>query len=225
MSTDVRAAAERLKSAIDRHLEACVGKGGEEDPTVQAAYDALREAAKSYDDVLYDAYDEVTPFEFSDFSAEDDDEAEPDGVSMPGITVLLRRDYLVADEAAVLAEGRAAYLRVWPDDDEAAAAADVRSLGRALYQVAHADGWDKLEETPGLEPMGGSAQVFPQLDMLPQDPEEWPGDLFAMEGARCTARTTSTTSAGGGGPLTCGAWASRERHRQMRCVTERPPPG
>ena len=67
MSTDVRAAAERLKSAIDRHLEACVDKGGEEDPTVQAAYDALREAAKSYDDALFDAYDEVTPLEFSDF--------------------------------------------------------------------------------------------------------------------------------------------------------------
>jgi hypothetical protein len=55
MSTDARAAAERLKSAIDRHLDACIDKGGEEDPTVQSAYDALREAAKSYDDLLFDS--------------------------------------------------------------------------------------------------------------------------------------------------------------------------
>ena len=61
MSSDVRAAAERLKSAIDRHLEACIDKGGEEDPAVQAAYDALREAAESYDDVLFDSFEEVTP--------------------------------------------------------------------------------------------------------------------------------------------------------------------
>lgn len=182
MSTDVRAAAERFKSAIDGHLAACVDKGGEEDPTVQAAYDALREAAKSYDDALYDAYDEVTPFEFSDFPVDDDDEAEADDVSTSGITVLLRRDYLVADQAAVIAEGRSAYLRVWPDDDEAAATADVTSLGRALYQVAHADGWDKLEEIPGLEPTGGSAQVFPQTDLLSQDLGEWPDDVFFMEG-------------------------------------------
>jgi hypothetical protein len=179
MSHEVRPAVEALKVAIDRHLEACADKRGEEDPAVQAAYDALREAAKAYDDALYDAYDEVTPFELSDVPADDGDEDED--ASTSGITVLLRRDYVVADQAVVLAEGRAAYLRVWPDDDEASAAADVTSLGRALYQVAHADGWDRLEDTPGLEPMGGSTQIFPQAELLSEDPQDWPDELFAME--------------------------------------------
>ena len=54
-----------------------------------------------------------------------------------------------------MAVGRAAYLQVWPEDGADDAAADVNHLGRAIYQIAHAEGWDALGDAPGLRPTGG----------------------------------------------------------------------
>src|SRR5215475_3094507 len=64
--TDVRAAAEALKAAIDAHLAAVEARGGEADPVVQEAYTVLHDAAAAYDDVLFEVYDEVTPFVLAD---------------------------------------------------------------------------------------------------------------------------------------------------------------
>jgi len=58
----VRSAADALKSAIDAHLVAVEARSGENDPMVQAAYDALAAAGEAYDDALFSAYEEVTPF-------------------------------------------------------------------------------------------------------------------------------------------------------------------
>lgn len=99
-----------------------------------------------------------------------------------GVSVLQRRDYRVVDEAAVMAAGRAAYLRVWPDDDEAAAAADVTHLGRALYQLAHADGWHSLDHVEGLRVTAGAVAVIDQDELLRGDPDDWPDDLFDLDG-------------------------------------------
>ena len=38
-------------------------RSGEDDPAVYAAFNALAAAAEVYDELLYDPYDEVTPFE------------------------------------------------------------------------------------------------------------------------------------------------------------------
>ena len=57
-----RSALEALKSALDSHLTAVESRAGENDPRVQAAYDALASAAEAYDDALFSAYEEVTPF-------------------------------------------------------------------------------------------------------------------------------------------------------------------
>lgn len=74
---DVRSAAEALKAAIDTHLAAVENRSGENDPRVQQAYDALAAAAETYDDLLFSAYEEVTPFGPSDVD-EDDDEDDVD---------------------------------------------------------------------------------------------------------------------------------------------------
>ncbi len=58
----VRAAIEGLKAALDAHLAAVEARAGENDPHVQAAYDALASAGEAYDDALFSAYEEVTPF-------------------------------------------------------------------------------------------------------------------------------------------------------------------
>src|SRR5687767_11745117 len=126
MSTDVRAAAERLKSAIDRHLEACIDKGGEEDPKVQAAYDALREAAESYDDLLFDSFDEVTPWEFSEAQVYDAMEVEQPGVPAR-VTVLVRSDFAVHSAADLVEAGRRV-LRAGDEGDADATLTAVEAL-------------------------------------------------------------------------------------------------
>ena len=82
MATDPRAALDRLVAALEAHLTAAQHRRGEQDPGVEAAYAALSDAFESYDEALYDAYDEPTPFvlyedvEDDEDDDEDDDEAE-----------------------------------------------------------------------------------------------------------------------------------------------------
>lgn len=86
-SEQVRAAAEALKAALDAHLAAVEARSGENDPRVQTAYDALAAASETYDDALFSAYEEVTPFgpvegieedEDDDLEWESDDEDDDD---------------------------------------------------------------------------------------------------------------------------------------------------
>lgn len=60
-AAEVRAAAEAVKAALDRHLDAVERRSGQDDPAVYAAFDELAAAAEVYDELLYDTYDEVTP--------------------------------------------------------------------------------------------------------------------------------------------------------------------
>ncbi|OIV38434.1 hypothetical protein BIV57_05965 [Mangrovactinospora gilvigrisea] len=99
---EVRAAAEALKAALDAHLAAVESRTGESDPAVYSAYEALAAAADAYDELLYDAYDEVTPF---DVVAEGHEQAAPGAAEEPeAISVLIRRDYLVAEPERLVAQ-------------------------------------------------------------------------------------------------------------------------
>jgi len=157
MSTDVRAAAERLKSAIDRHLEACIDKGGEEDPTVQAAYDALREAAESYDDLLFDVSDEVTPWEFADAPAYDAMEVDHPGVPSR-VTVLVRRDFAVHSAADLVEAGRRV-LREEDEDDETLNATDALAISLEAHGI---DETAAAADAIGLRWLGGTTWLLEQ---------------------------------------------------------------
>ena len=74
MTTDPRAALDRLIAALEAHLHAAGRRTGEADPAVVAAYQTLADAFESYDEALYTAYDEVTPFVLYDDSEDEDDE-------------------------------------------------------------------------------------------------------------------------------------------------------
>ena len=77
----VHAARDALKAALDAHLAAVEARAGENDPRVQAAYDALASAGEAYDDALFSAYEEVTPFgpvESAELEDEEIDEDELD---------------------------------------------------------------------------------------------------------------------------------------------------
>jgi len=74
MASDPRAALDEFVSALQRHFDAAAGRRSELDPTVVAAYDELASAFVAYDDALFDAFDEVTPFDLTDEDDDDDDE-------------------------------------------------------------------------------------------------------------------------------------------------------
>jgi hypothetical protein len=77
MTSDPRAALERLVAALEAHLQAASRRTGEADPAVVAAYQTLADAFETYDEALYAAYDEVTPFVLYE-DAEDEDEDDED---------------------------------------------------------------------------------------------------------------------------------------------------
>jgi hypothetical protein len=72
MTSDPRAALDRLVAALEAHLQAAGRRTGEADPAVASAFQILADAFTAYDEALYAAYDEVTPFVLYD-EAEDDD--------------------------------------------------------------------------------------------------------------------------------------------------------
>ncbi|MFI1052961.1 hypothetical protein ACH4U3_45885 [Streptomyces griseoruber] len=111
-AAEVRAAAEAVKTALDRHLAAVERRTGEDDPAVYEAFNELAAAAEVYDELLYDRYDEVTPFEIP---GADDSLPPYTGPEEPNaLSVLIRRDYAVAEPQRLLAQAQ----RVEAADDE-----------------------------------------------------------------------------------------------------------
>ncbi|MFG6294511.1 MULTISPECIES: hypothetical protein [Streptomyces] len=103
-AAEVRAAAEAVKTALDRHLAAVERRSGEDDPAVYDAFNQLAAAAEAYDELLYDRYDEVTPFEIP---GADDSLPPYTGPEEPSaLSVLIRRDYAVAEPQRLMAQAR-----------------------------------------------------------------------------------------------------------------------
>ncbi|GAA1519803.1 hypothetical protein GCM10009730_28450 [Streptomyces albidochromogenes] len=103
-AAEVRAAAEAVKVALDRHLEAVERRTGDDDPAVYDAFNELAAAAEAYDERLYDRYDEVTPFEIP---GSDDSLPPYAGPEEPNaLSVLIRRDYAVVETQRLLAQAQ-----------------------------------------------------------------------------------------------------------------------
>lgn len=66
MSLEPDVALEEFLSAIREHYAAAAHRSSDEDPRVEATYMALAEAFDIYEDALYRAFGEVTPFELFD---------------------------------------------------------------------------------------------------------------------------------------------------------------
>lgn len=76
MSIDPRVALQSLVTALEEHLAASASRRREDDPAVEAAYNGIVEAFEVYEEVLYDAFGEVTPLEIYEEPDEDDDDAD-----------------------------------------------------------------------------------------------------------------------------------------------------
>jgi hypothetical protein len=176
-AAEVRAAADAVKTALDRHLEAVERRTGDDDPGVYDAFNALAAAAEVYDELLYDRYDEVTPFEIP--AAEDTLPPYAGPAEPHAFTVLIRRDYAVAEPARLLAQAqRLADLD--PDAQDSApvsvAGAGVHAALGVLFGEYEADEIASRHKEFGLEE-GDSTLWVSASDELPE-PGEWLGAPF-----------------------------------------------
>ena len=181
-AADVRAAAEAVKAALDRHLEAverrAEGAGedsgdGAADTAVYAAFDELAAAGEAYDELLYEKYDEVTPFEI------------PGGDSMPAytgpevpsaLTVLIRRDYTVSEPQRLLAQAqRVTDLDPDSADEDSAvgtsAGGSVHAALGVLFGEYEADEIATRHKEFGLDE--GDSTLWVAAGDEPSEPGEW----------------------------------------------------
>lgn len=194
-AAEVRAAAEALKKAIDRHLAAVERRAAAPDGDTDAeaevfsAFNEVAAAGEAYDELLYDVYDEVTPFEVP----ETDGAATYSGPEEPeALSVFIRRDYTVVDPRRLLAQAR----RVAELDPEAIGADDPdmqdvagRSLPAALgvlFGEFEPDEIASRHKEFGLEE-GDATLWVTAAEELPE-PGEWlaaPFDAIDPESVVC----------------------------------------
>lgn len=160
---EVRTAAEAVKAALDRHLAAIEKRSGENDAEVIAAYDALASAAVAYDEILDVAYDEVTPFEVpgsgsTAYKGPEDPEA---------ISVLIRRDYAVAEPDRLIAQ--AARVARTADSGSGPARTLTAAIG-VLFGEYEPDEISSRYEEFGLEE--GDSTIWVAA-VEPAEPGEW----------------------------------------------------
>ncbi|MFF0163506.1 hypothetical protein ACFYRY_39160 [Streptomyces sp. NPDC005263] len=168
-AAEVRAAAEAVKTALDRHLAAVERRSGEDDPAVYEAFNELAAAAETYDELLYDRYDEVTPFEIP---GADDSLPPYTGPEEPNaLSVLIRRDYAVVEPQRLLAQAQ----RIEAADEEAGngagASGTVHGALGLLFGEFEPDEIASRHKEFGLEE-GDSTLWVTAADEAPE-PGEW----------------------------------------------------
>lgn len=176
-----------LAQAVRAHTRAFASAASVEDfPNTFPAADELLAAAKAYAEAQFNFSGNAYPLgilhSLEEEGAEDDEDADESDVPVTGITILQRIDYAVVDEAALLAAGRAAYRASIPGALASAALGEVKTVGQAIHQIAETHGWPALAEVDGLDPVGGTTLVHRQTELLSDDPDEWPEEIFAIEG-------------------------------------------
>ncbi|MER5902521.1 hypothetical protein [Streptomyces mirabilis] len=172
-AAEVRAAAEAVKTALDRHLAAVERRSGDDDPAVYEAFNELAAAAEEYDELLYDRYDEVTPFEIP---GSDDTLPPYTGPEEPNaLSVLIRRDYAVVEPQRLLAQAQ----RVEAVEENGATAAagfdaasgTVHGALGVLFGEFEPDEIASRHKEFGLEE--GDSTLWVTAADEPADPGEW----------------------------------------------------
>ncbi|CCK31285.1 hypothetical protein BN159_6906 [Streptomyces davaonensis JCM 4913] len=166
-AAEVRAAAEAVKTALDRHLAAVERRSGEDDPAVYEAFNQLATAAEAYDELLYDRYDEVTPFEIP---GTDDGLPPYAGPEEPNaVSVLIRRDYAVVEPQRLLAQAERVEAADYDVDGEASGT--VHGALGILFGEFEPDEIASRHKEFGLEE--GDSTLWVTAADEPADPGEW----------------------------------------------------
>ncbi|MFI9613926.1 hypothetical protein ACIHCM_20045 [Streptomyces sp. NPDC052023] len=167
-AAEVRAAAEAVKTALDRHLAAVERRSGEDDPAVYEAFNKLAAAAEAYDELLYDRYDEVTPFEIP--GAEDTLPPYTGPEEPNALSVLIRRDYAVAEPQRLLAQAQ----RIEAADEDSTDAETASTIHGALgilFGEFEPDEIASRHKEFGLEE--GDSTLWVTATEESADPGEW----------------------------------------------------
>lgn len=184
---EVRAAAAALKAAIDRHLAAVEAREGEgeNDIDVQQAYSELHDAAQRYDDLLFEVYDEVTPFVLAESSDETEaDIGGADEVTETGwVSMLARWDFEIVDRDDLITAGLSAatsggIAEPSANEDDRDATQAAGSLSTAFSQLVDAYGRDELAARSadfGLAAHGVTTWI---VEADPVDDESWMDEAF-----------------------------------------------
>ncbi|MBT1096169.1 hypothetical protein [Streptomyces sp. Tu102] len=168
-AAEVRAAAEAVKTALDRHLAAVERRSGEDDPAVYEAFNQLAAAAEAYDELLYDRYDEVTPFEIPGT----EDALPPyTGPEEPNaLSVLIRRDYAVAEPQRLLAQAQRVEAADYDEGADGEASGTVHGALGILFGEFEPDEIASRHKEFGLEEGDSTLWVTAADDQT--DPGEW----------------------------------------------------
>ncbi|GAA2705384.1 hypothetical protein ACFY2R_19395 [Micromonospora olivasterospora] len=163
---ELDAALERVIDAARRHLAAVrAAEGRIDDDAVWQAYVALNNASFAYDELLLDAFGEVTPWDVESIDPDEIDErlaGGPEGVEPTDphprvISVRQRRDYRVPSVAALLRVAEAARREGTPEEEEPA---PVEGVGEAVLELLQSgDGSLSALDVPELEPLDGVVMV------------------------------------------------------------------
>lgn len=193
------AAVDKVVAAIRAHLDAVKAADGRvDDDGVWKAYVELNNASYAYDDLLLDAYGEVTPWDvdlidpdladekvgaFSDLAAAADPHSHI-------VSVRQRRDYRVPSVAALIKAAQSARKAGMDADD--GADDPVESVGEAVLELLQSgDGSLAALDVPELEPLDGLvavAEVESALDLTAFDEVDGAGPFTLASPDRLVGR-------------------------------------
>src|SRR5690242_16235283 len=195
---ELDAALERVISAARDHLAAVKAADGRtDDDGVWRAYVELNNASYAYDELLLDAFGEVTPW---DVDAIDPDEADrqfgvgigeedeegPEDPYPHVVSVRQRRDYRVPSVGALIRVAEAARRAAPHAEDEPAE--PVESVSEAVLELLQSgDGSLGALDVPELEPLDGIvtvAEVTAALDLEAYDEADGVGPFTVAPGDR-----------------------------------------
>lgn len=180
------AALERVIETARAHLAAVrAAEGRIDDDAVWQAYVELNNASYEYDELLLDAFGEVTPWDVEAIDPDEADErlgaggvdgAEPNDPHPLVLSVRHRRDYRVPSVAALLRVAQAARRAGAPEDEESV---PVEGVGEAVLELLQTgDGSLGALDIPELEPLDGVvmvSEVAVPLDLEAFDDEDSSG--------------------------------------------------
>ena len=168
-AAEVRAAAEAVKTALDRHLAAVERRSGEDDPDVYEAFNELAAAAEVYDELLYDRYDEVTPFEIP--GAEDALPPYTGPEEPSAVSVLIRRDYSVVEPQRLRAQAERIEAADFEDGADTEASGTVHGALGVLFGEFEPDEIASRHKEFGLEE--GDSTLWVTASDEQAEPGEW----------------------------------------------------
>ncbi|GKQ39678.1 hypothetical protein [Streptomyces sp. A012304] len=168
-AAEVRAAAEAVKTALDRHLAAVERRTGEDDPAVYEAFNQLAAAAEAYDELLYDRYDEVTPFEIPGGEDSLPPYAGPEEPN--ALSVLIRRDYAVVEPQRLLAQAQRVEAAEYEAGTDRQASGTVHGALGLLFGEFEPDEIASRHKEFGLEE--GDSTLWVLAADEPAEPGEW----------------------------------------------------